>query len=113
MMQSVKDAFNKFVTSLKPGKRQSVSDYTSDIFRNVKWTWRYADEDGSYEIDHLEPNCPACSGSIAMYKNYDNLVAFCPACDTVLDSVIATEVGYTAAIKGLIREELRQRFGVE
>ena len=95
--------------SLTSPKKDS---YTSEVFRNVRWHWKYESTDPSDEIIDLSPCCPNCEDAVATYSDYDSLVIFCQKCDCVLDTVVATEAGYRSAVKSLIAEQVEKRFGI-
>jgi len=109
------DAFSKKIqkvfSNIQSTSSPKKDSYTSDIFRNIRWHWKYESTDAGDEVTDLQPCCPNCGGAVARYTDYDNLVIFCQKCDCVLDTIIASEEGYRAAVKSLIVEQVEKRFG--
>lgn len=112
MVKPLHEQIRAFLQRFGRDRSSGWREYTSEVFRHVKWTWRYADEPPHPAIVDLHPACPACGGEVSTYRDNDKLVMFCPACDDILDTAIATDSGYQQAIRGLIDEQLAQRYGM-
>lgn len=88
----------------KKYKKPKYCKYITDVFENIKWEWRYSDD----QIENLKPFCVTDSCQLTNeYRHYSNTSRLsCPSCDGFL-IVDGNYISLIEKVKKLIEQKIR------